>query len=165
LCAMLIALAFSDLEKRILPDEFTLGGLLAGFAFAPFVRPGAFVHAVLEMAGIQWPETWLNLAEAAFGAVFLSGLLWSAGWIYEKVRHREGLGFGDVKLIAMIGSFLGITGALYTMVLGSVAGSVVGVVYIRATRQEMASYELPFGTFLAFVAMGVALFRWVIPGL
>ena len=60
------------------------------------------------------------------GACLPALLLWGGGWLYEKVRHREGLGFGDVKLMAMVGAFLGLRGALLTLVLGSLAGSLVG---------------------------------------
>ena len=59
--------------------------------------------------------------------------LWFGGWLYYKVRHREGLGLGDVKLVAMVGSFLGLRGALQTLVLGSIAGSLIGYSYIKLT--------------------------------
>ena len=64
----------------------------------------------------------LSLGESALGAGIPRIFLWGGGWLYLKVRHREGLGFGDVKLIAMVGSFLGLRGALLTLVAGSVAG-------------------------------------------
>jgi leader peptidase (prepilin peptidase)/N-methyltransferase len=69
------------------------------------------------------------------------------------VRHREGLGLGDVKLVAMVGSFLGLRGALLTLVLGSISGSVIGYAYIKLTGKDPASYELPFGTFLGAAAL------------
>jgi leader peptidase (prepilin peptidase)/N-methyltransferase len=75
------------------------------------------------------------------------------------VRHREGLGLGDVKMVAMIGAFFGLEGALMTMIVGSVLGSIVGLIYIYVARKDPSTYELPFGSFLGMAAIGVAL--WV----
>jgi leader peptidase (prepilin peptidase)/N-methyltransferase len=79
--------------------------------------------------------------------------------VYFRVRKREGLGFGDVKMVAMIGAFLGLHGALLTVILGSVLGSVLGLLYIFAARKDASSYELPFGTFLGAAALAVAFLR------
>src|SRR6185295_7197500 len=73
------------------------------------------------------------LAESALGALLPALFLWVGGWLYFKIRHREGLGFGDVKLIAMVGSFLGLRGALFTLIVGSIAGSLIGYGYIKFT--------------------------------
>jgi leader peptidase (prepilin peptidase) / N-methyltransferase len=149
--ALLMALIFSDLEQRILPDELTLGGTLAGFLFALAVPVPEGVASLWFGAGrVQW------LVEAAFGAVVPPFFLWLAGWAYERVRHREGLGFGDVKLIAMTGSFLGLSGALQTLIFGSLGGSILGYAYIRWRGRDPKTYELPFGTFLGLAALGVA---------
>ena len=75
------------------------------------------------------------------------------GWLYEKLRHREGLGFGDVKLIAMVGAFLGLHAALLTLLIGSISGSVIGMIYIKLTHKDAGTYELPFGTFLGIAAL------------
>ena len=148
--ALMIGLLFADLEMRLLPDEMTLGGLAAGQVFSLFV----------PMREMMWPWTpqtpWGSLAAAAAGAVIPAGLLWSSGWIFEKVRHKEGLGFGDVKLMALVGSFLGFGGSVLTMLVGSVAGSVIGLLYIWITRKDPGEYQLPFGTFLGAAAIVVA---------
>ena len=103
---------------------------------------------------------WLGafLPDRPLGASLPAFFLWFAGWLYEKIRHREGLGLGDVKLVAMVGSFLGLFGALQTLVLGSIAGSVIGYSYIKLTGKDPSSYELPFGTFLGAAALLVAVF-------
>jgi len=169
LIALLVGLTFSDLEERILPDEFTLGGTAVGIALAWFVpvdgRPEDYgiAHALLWNSG--WNESWVSVAESVGGAALPAGFLWLGGLLFQKLRHREGLGLGDVKMVAMVGAFLGLRGALLTLIMGSVAGSVIGLIYIRATRKDASTYQLPFGTFLGcagiFVALaGQQVIRW-----
>jgi leader peptidase (prepilin peptidase)/N-methyltransferase len=151
--AALVALIFSDLEERILPDELTLGGALAGLAFSLAVpMRGDLVGWMLGLDGVA-----ASLAGSALGAILPAACLWGAGWLYQKVRHREGLGLGDVKLVVMAGSFLGLYGALLTLLWGSIAGAVLGYAYIRATHKDAATYELPFGAFLGAAAVLVAI--------
>ncbi len=158
LVAMLIALMFTDLEERILPDEFTLGGLLIGLAFSPFLRvPGFVAHAAFGLMGFHLNARVLSVAESVAGAILPAGTLWLGGWLFERFRHKEGLGLGDVKMMAMVGSFLGVEGALLTLILGAMAGSIVGLIYIKVTKQDMGSYQLPFGTFLAAAAIFAAM--------
>jgi leader peptidase (prepilin peptidase)/N-methyltransferase len=158
--AILIGLLFSDLEKRLLPDQFTLGGALVGFAFAFFVPvSGHTGQMLLWLIGFDVNGRAEWVAESALGALLPAGVLWLGGWIFYKVRHREGLGFGDVKLVMMAGAFLGLEGALLTLLIGSVAGSILGYGFIKLTRRDSASYELPFGTFLGAAGLVVALFQ------
>jgi leader peptidase (prepilin peptidase)/N-methyltransferase len=84
--------------------------------------------------------------------------MWGVGALYQKIRHREGLGLGDVKMIAMIGTFLGLQGALLTLIAGSLLGAIVGLAYIWFTGKDASTYELPFGTFLGVAALGVGFF-------
>ena len=156
--AILIALIFSDLEKRLLPDELTLGGALIGLAFAAFVplrdesSQGLFWLVGLDLTGRA-----LWLSQAAVAAAIPAFFLWGGGWVYLKLRHREGLGFGDVKLMVMIGAFLGLQSTLTTLLLGSLAGSVLSLLYIWISKKDASTYELPFGTFLAAAAVVVAM--------
>jgi leader peptidase (prepilin peptidase)/N-methyltransferase len=155
--ALLVGLMFADLEERILPDEMTLGGTLAAIllavavpfeaGFAPFFLP----H--------EWGPARLSIVESVFGAGVAAGLLWLVRELYLRFRGREGLGFGDIKMVAMMGAFLGLQGALLAVVLGSVLGSVLGLIYIWAARKQASTYELPFGTFLAAGALAVLLLR------
>jgi leader peptidase (prepilin peptidase)/N-methyltransferase len=152
--AMLVALVFCDLEERILPDEFTLGGMLAGLAISPFVAmPAGMAPLLFSLVGIAPGDRSLWFVESVLGAGLPAFFLWGGGWLYEKVRHREGLGFGDVKLIAMVGAFLGLSGALFTLIIGSVSGSILGYAYIKFTHKDASTYELPFGTFLGTAAL------------
>ena len=163
LCAIAVALIFCDLEKRLLPDELTIGGIVLGLCFAPFVPvPDYTAQMILSLAGAQWPAWANSVAESAVGAALPALLLWFGGWVYFKVRHREGLGFGDVKLIAMVGAFLGLRGSLVTLILGSFAGSVIGYSYIKLAGKDPDTFELPFGSFLGAAALVAAVFsNWL----
>jgi leader peptidase (prepilin peptidase)/N-methyltransferase len=152
--AIVIALIVTDYLDRILPDEFTLGGILIGLAFAPFIdtEPG-----ILQLFFWKLFSTpWIHLADAALAAAVGSGMTWFVGWAYQKVRHREGMGLGDVKMMAMVGAFLGLRGALAAMIFGSLMGSVLGLGFIVLRKKDM-TYELPFGSFLGVAALGVAI--------
>ncbi len=146
--AILITLIASDFADRILPDEFTKGGTAIGIVFAALVpmEPGFAMLFLPPTLGWRWQ----SLAESALGAGFSSLMIWFVGWAYEKVRHREGLGFGDVKMIAMIGA--------------SLVGSIGGLIYIYIARKDASSYELPFGSFLGFAALVVAMYTQVLTG-
>jgi len=153
--ALMIGLFFSDLEERILPDEFTLGGAAVGLVLALWVRaPSGYVEM---LAGGRWGERWVSLGEAALGAAGGSLLLWGVGALYQAVRRREGLGFGDVKMLAAIGAFQGLHGALQTLILGSLAGSLIGLIYIKSAKKDFSTYELPFGTFLALTGLALGM--------
>ncbi|HEV3198486.1 MAG TPA: prepilin peptidase [Bryobacteraceae bacterium] len=154
--AIALALTFCDLEKRLLPDELTLGGALIGIVFSAFVRvPDLFVEEILKIS-TGASGRWLWMLVSVCGGLLPAMILWGAGWLYEKVRHREGLGFGDVKLVAMVGTFLGMQNALLMLIVGSLAGSILGYGYIKATGKDAATYPLPFGTFLGAAALAVA---------
>jgi leader peptidase (prepilin peptidase)/N-methyltransferase len=152
--AIQVALIAMDFEERILADEFTLGGIAIGLLFAAFLPmpPGFFALYYSE----SWSARVVSLAESAFGAGLLSSVLWSIGALYHRLRGREGLGFGDVKMVGMIGAFLGLGPALLTVVVGSVLGTVCGITYILLRGENAATYELPFGSFLGAGALAVA---------
>ena len=128
----LIVLFFIDLRHRILPNVITVGGTILGFILS-FVTPPGWVSSLIGLAiGGLIP---LVLAE-----------------VYLRVRKVEGLGMGDVKMLALIGAFLGWKLVLLTLALGSFLGSFVGLGLIAAGRGNM-KLALPFGTFLAIAAM------------
>lgn len=135
-CAMIVLLV-TDLQHRLLPNAITIPGIVAGFLFSLTAPPG-------------WVD---SLIGAAAGA----GLLLGIAWTYARLRHEEGLGMGDVKMLAMIGAFLGWKLMLVTLVLSSFAGSVVGLALIGSGRGGM-KYALPFGTFLALGALVAAVY-------
>jgi leader peptidase (prepilin peptidase)/N-methyltransferase len=153
--AMLIALIATDIEERILPDEFTLGGTLLGLILAIFV-PMDYGIAGYFVQGSMGPR-WASVVESAFGAGVASGSIWLVGWLFLKIRHREGLGLGDVKMIAMIGAFLGLQESLLTLIAASLLGAVGGLIYIVVTKKDMSTYEIPFGSFLGAAALAIAM--------
>ena len=161
---LLIGCMFSDLRERILPDEFTLGGTYVGVALSCLIAlpDPRIVHLFLPM---QWPEMFRNFVESAVSAGLPALLMWLVGEIYLRVRGREGLGFGDVKMVAMIGAFLGLQGALLTLIAGSLVGGVGGLLFIWLTGKDASTYQLPFGAFLGGAALAVRVFgesvmRW-----
>jgi leader peptidase (prepilin peptidase) / N-methyltransferase len=134
-CAMIVLLVI-DLQHQILPNEITLPGIGIGLAASVVAGPG-------------WRD-------ALIGAVAGGGILWLVAWGYQRVRGHEGLGFGDVKMLAMIGAFLGWKPMLLTLVGASFLGSMTAGVLLVARRADWQS-KLPLGTFLAIVAIPAAL--------
>jgi leader peptidase (prepilin peptidase)/N-methyltransferase len=160
--ACMVALMFTDLEERILPDEFTLGGVALGLVFAWFV-PLRLPVIALFMRG--YSESVTSVAESTLAAALTGGTLWFMGEMYFRIRHREGLGLGDVKLVAMIAAFLDLPGVFFTLIFGSILGVILGLAYIFVKKEDAGSYELPFGTFLCFAGIlayftGEPAFSW-----
>ncbi len=155
LAAIMVDLIFTDLEERILPDEFTLGGAAAGVALAAFAPPSSNLSIFFLPA--QWPAWIHGVFEALFGALVSAGLLWVVGAVYQHVRGREGLGLGDVKMLLTIGAFLGLPAALLAIFASSMFGAIAGMAYIWFSKEEF-TYELPFGTFLGLAAVVGGLF-------
>ena len=144
-CAMVVLFAI-DLEHHLLPNVITL----------PSIAIGLISSAVLPR----------GLVDALIGAAVGGGVLWLIGEAYYRYSGQEGMGGGDVKMLAMIGAFLGWKLVLVTLVLSSVIGSVVGLFVILLKRGGM-KYALPFGTFLAFAALvaslaGDRIIRWYV---
>jgi leader peptidase (prepilin peptidase)/N-methyltransferase len=143
-CALIVLFAI-DAEHRLLPNLITVPGIAIGFLFSFVTEPG-------------W---WSSL----IGIVFGGGLPLAVAELYYRVRAKEGLGMGDVKMLAMIGAFLGWPAAMLTLMLGSIAGSIVGLLVIALRRGDL-QYTMPFGTFLAVGAavsavLGQPLFEWL----
>jgi leader peptidase (prepilin peptidase) / N-methyltransferase len=156
LMAILVTLLFTDLEERFLPDAFTLGGAVVGLAFAwiaPF-QQGAFLFFFSN----RWGVRQASLVEAAVAAILLSGALYVLGELYYWIRKREGLGLGDVKMLATLGAFLGLQGAMFSLAAASLFGCVFGLIYMLWNRKDFSSYELPLGSFLALAGIGVTFF-------
>jgi leader peptidase (prepilin peptidase) / N-methyltransferase len=158
--AALIVLIFIDYQHQILPNIITLPGILAGIALSPFQAPNVYRDAVsyglATLVKRDDPERLLPFAGAILGVALGGGLLLLVGATYSRLRKRQGLGMGDVKMMAMVGAFLGWRLALLTIFVGSLVGSIVGV-FLIAFRGKNLQTKLAFGTFLGPGAV-IALF-------
>jgi leader peptidase (prepilin peptidase) / N-methyltransferase len=157
--ALMIVLVFTDMRERILPDVVNYSGFAAGLVLSLFTRPsdGTALWLTNRMFDFPPPSPVISLADALLGAAFGGGLLWLVAELYFRLRGREGMGFGDVKMMLMAGAFLGLKRTLLTILVGSVLGSVLGLGFMLARRKE-SDYELPFGSFLGMAAVLVMFF-------
>ena len=151
--AMLTILFFTDLEHFVLPDQVTLPGILAGIAFSPF-EP---LRAGLAQVGFDilavYPAPWaVSLLESLTSAVFFGGILYLTGEIFFRLRGVEGLGFGDVKLVAMLGAFQGSSETLLVVLGACLLATLHGTGAVLAGRKDWRS-PLPLGSYLAFAAI------------
>ena len=157
--ALLLVLTITDLRERLLPDRVNFTGLGLGVAFSFFTRPvdGTAAWLAKRLFAFPPPAPVLSFTDALLGAAAGSGLLWVVAEGYFRLRGREGMGLGDVKMMAMAGAFLGLKRTLLTILAGSLLGSVLGLLFM-ALWSKGRDYELPFGTFLGAGALLVVFF-------
>jgi len=157
--AALIVLAFIDADHRILPDPITLNGLWIGLLVSLVIfLPAPLLARLLQSAGFSFPSDRLvSFVASVVGAIVGGGILWAVGEAYFRVRGVEGMGFGDVKMMAMVGAFLGTPRTVFTIMAGSLLGSIIGLVMMRFGGKDK-EYELPFGTFLSLGAIVALLY-------
>jgi leader peptidase (prepilin peptidase) / N-methyltransferase len=157
--ALMIVLVFTDMRERILPDVINFSGFAAGLLLSLVTKPsdGIALWIANRIFDFPPPVPVISLADALLGAAFGSGLLWLVAEAYFRLRGREGMGLGDVKMMLMAGAFLGLKRTLLTILAGSVLGSVLGLAFMLAKRKG-SDYELPFGTFLGMAAVLVMFF-------
>jgi len=130
---LMIALALIDLEHFILPDRITLPGIALGLLAQPLVG-------------------WVGLRSALLGAAVGAGVILGMNAIWQALRGIQGFGLGDVKMLAMIGAFLGLSGVLVTLFLAALLGSLTGLALLFRGRIRLQS-RLPFGFFLSIGAL------------
>jgi leader peptidase (prepilin peptidase) / N-methyltransferase len=155
--SMMLVLFFTDLAEFILPDEITIGGALLGLVLSvllPVDRGPAAL--LLLLSGTAAPRWAVSLADAALSALILGGFLLLVGEAYYRLRKIEGLGLGDVKMVAMIAAFWGISQTVMILVLSSLTGAVTGILIVVIGRKQW-HYALPFGSYLAATGIVVAL--------
>jgi len=180
-CLILI-LTVTDLRVRLLPDVVNWPGFAAGLMFSAFVPPNNGFAGILmgRFLQVRLPGFAAGILDGVLGAAFGSFLLWGLAAGYKFVRGHEGMGMGDVKMMAMIGAFLGLRGTFLTLLVGSLLGSVIGIALIvalylggwgsglakRASRRGLGTeerlrwaiarqYQLPLGTFLGIGALAI----------
>jgi len=182
---LIVVLAITDLRVRILPDVVNWPGAVAGLVFAWFVplHDGTALWLASKLGLLVPSEAFLSVLDSLLGAAVWSLLLWGIAALFRIATGREGMGFGDVKMMVMVGTFLGVRGAFLTILLGTTLGSILGValivvlylggwnrkVAVRGNRMGLGKtntlrwaiakrYQLPLGTFLGIGALAVVFF-------
>ena len=169
--ALVIVLVFTDMRERILPDVINFSGFAAGLLLSLVTKPSDGIGLWIANRIFDFPPPAPQAAPAATArspAILRllridqktnsgGGLLWLVAEAYFRMRGREGMGLGDVKMMLMAGAFLGLKRTLLTILAGSVLGSVLGLAFMLAKRKG-SDYELPFGTFLGMAAVLVMFF-------
>ncbi|HKI25432.1 MAG TPA: prepilin peptidase [Candidatus Sulfotelmatobacter sp.] len=180
---LLLGLIFTDAETKLLPDKLTLPGLALGVAFSLMVPvndlASQFLPGMINLPGSDVSARIFSLADSLLGAAVGASFIYGVGAIYLRWRGMEGMGFGDVKLMAMVGAFLGTKLTILTIFSGSVAGSLFGlttvfIVWLKRTHRFMRRlanapaarrrgwqsaqmvyryYQMPFGVFLGSMAL------------
>jgi len=185
---LLLGLIFTDAETKLLPDKMTLPGLALGLVFSLLVPVNDLASQFLPgMVNLPFSGALsmriVSLVDSLLGAVLGAAFIYGAGALYLRWRGLEGMGFGDVKLMAMVGAFLGMKLTVFTIFTASIAGSIFGlttvlVVWLKRTHRFMKRladaqsarrrgwqsaqmvlryYQMPFGVFLGSMAL-LALF-------
>jgi len=181
---LLLGLIFTDAETKLLPDKLTLPGLALGVIFSVLVPVNDLASQFLPGV-VSLPFSGdvslrvLSLLDSLLGAALGASFIYGAGAIYLRWRGTDGMGFGDVKLMAMVGAFLGMKLTIFTIFTASLAGSFFGlttvfVVWVKRTHRFMKrlanaqaarrrgwqsaqvvyrNYQMPFGVFLGSMAM------------
>lgn len=177
---LIIVLVVTDLNVRLLPDLVNWPGFVVGILLAlrvPMYDPAGY-RVLLALRLGRLPGPLLGVLDALLGAAFGSFLLWGVAALYRLIRKREGMGMGDVKMMAMVGAFLGVYGSFLTIFIGTLLGSIVGIstvlilylahwkhlVAVRASRRGLGGvtslrwaiatqYQFPLGTFLGIAAL------------
>ena len=180
LICLLVILIVTDIRVRLLPDAVNWFGFGLALAFAAVIPPNdPSAYLVVHALKIGYhPQALFGILNALLGAAFGSLFLWGAAVLYKLIRKRDGMGMGDVKMMAMVGAFLGVRGAFLTIFVGTLLGSVVGLGLVtclfvfgwrrniaeRAARRKLGSprslrwalaaeYQLPLGSFLGIAAI------------
>lgn len=179
---LIIVLTITDLRVRMLPDVVNWPGFALGLFFSTILPPeDGTAGWVTQSLFHRIPGARIQgFLEGVVGAAFGSFLLWGVAAAYKRVRGREGMGMGDVKMMAMVGAFLGVRGAFLTILLGTLLGTLIGLgmilaLYTIGWHRELAErgsrrglgtvqslrwfiasqYQLPLGTFLGIGALAV----------
>jgi leader peptidase (prepilin peptidase)/N-methyltransferase len=144
-CSALVVITFIDLEHQIIPDEISLSGIVIGFIFSFFLQG----------------HSWLN---SLLGILLGGGSLLLVAYCYQWLTGKEGMGGGDIKLLAMMGAFLGWKSILFIIFASSLIGSVVGITIMLVQKKD-SKLAIPFGPYLAFGAVlyiffGTQIIHW-----
>lgn len=133
----LVIITFIDIAHRIIPDEISIGGIFVGFAVHVILSDGKYGAAAID---------------SLIGILAGGGSLFLIAYSYEKLKKVEGLGGGDIKLLAMLGAFLGWKATIFIVLFSSIIGSVFGIIIMMILRKNL-KYAMPFGPFIAIAGI------------
>jgi leader peptidase (prepilin peptidase)/N-methyltransferase len=168
LCFLLLGLAVMDAEIMRLPDAFTLPGIVLGifysgisigvfriFPQALILPTGIGIFSSQQRAPTALSLTFIGSAAALLWALLAALFLFLIRWLFFAIRHKQGLGLGDVKLFAMIAAWLGPAPAILTLLLGALAAALYGILAVALSRgrRPLLSTSLPLGSFLSAAAL------------
>ncbi|MBU4034839.1 MAG: A24 family peptidase, partial [Proteobacteria bacterium] len=142
----LIVITFIDIDHKIIPDVISLPGIPIGLLLASFVLPS------------------MNFKESIIGILAGGGSLFAVAWTYSLITKKEGMGGGDIKLLAMIGSLTGWKGVLFTIFIASATGTLAGIAVMLKTKKGV-KLAVPFGPFLSigailYILFGTEIISW-----
>ncbi|PYS28914.1 MAG: hypothetical protein DMF75_18030 [Acidobacteria bacterium] len=169
--AALIALVFIDAEHMILPNAITYPGILFALVTrlaVPYLAGPTHFEDLPQLILIlpaKLPLGAVSLIGALIGALAGGGSLWLMGFLWEKLRGVEAMGFGDVKMMLMVGAYLGWRLTILTILLAAFTGSLAGIAMMLQRGQRNMQMMLPFGIFLgigsiASLLIGTRLIEW-----
>ncbi|HEX6545604.1 MAG TPA: prepilin peptidase [Bryobacteraceae bacterium] len=151
---LMVVLFWTDVETRLLPDILTLGGLVAALLFALGVP---MQNVLVDIFFPRLGSAFSSEVAAVTAAVLLSVPLWLFSEGYAWLRKITPVGLGDIKLLALLGAFLGLQRGLLALIFGSAGGTIIGLSYIWATGKSAKTEPLPYGSFLCAAGL-IALF-------
>lgn len=160
----LVALIFIDAEHMLLPNAITYPGIVfaivARLVLPYLVGPYAFDDLPSLFYGplSTWPAWSASLVGAALGALAGGGSLWLIGWLWERLRGVEAMGLGDVKMMFMVGAYLGWRLTILTIFMGVLTGSIAGIGVMAKRKEKDMQMQLPFGIFLGLGSILALLF-------
>lgn len=145
----LLTISFIDLDHQIIPDRISLPGIPVFFIAAVFLPSPSITDSIIR---------------SLIGVVAGGGSLLLVAWSYELITGNEGMGGGDIKLLAMIGGLIGVRGILFTIFAASAIGTVIGLTVMVITRNNL-KYAIPFGPFLSagavlYIFYGEKIIHW-----
>src|SRR5882724_4352492 len=168
--ASMVALVFIDAEHMILPNAITYPGIIFAIIariLLPYLAGPAHFDDLPQLINAfpTLPVGLVSIIGAVIGALAGGGSLWLMGFLWEKLRGVEAMGFGDVKMMLMVGAFLGWRLTILTILLGALTGSIAGIVVMYRRGSRDLQMMLPFGIFLGVgsivsLLVGTRIIEW-----
>jgi leader peptidase (prepilin peptidase)/N-methyltransferase len=169
--SVILTLVFTDYHHQILPNVLTLPGVAAGIVLSPLQTKAFFQdtvsHSLASLVSSAHTDAVLPWVGSVLGALVGGGILLTVATAYRALRKRQGLGMGDVKMMAMVGAFAGWRLAILTIFIGCLLGSIVGILLVLFGGRTLQS-RLAFGAFLGAASVvalffGSAILQWYTP--